>query len=98
MPADEQVLLIYDFRTKFLWGIWVRYGVIAAGLIIAFFAWLSRQPLGLIAWLLLFLAVYNLFAHALIALKKQPRLWEIITLITIFQLCDLLAVTFMLLL
>jgi signal transduction histidine kinase len=90
---DEQVLLIHDFKTKFLWGIRLRFGIILASIIVYFLGISGQVGLLPMVKLLLFVIAYNCCAFLLSFLKKQYKLWEIITIISICQLFDLLAVT-----
>ena len=86
---EQENLLIHDFKNKYLWGVRLRYIIIFAGVLILVGRIEPRIGLGLI----FFLLAYNLIAHLIYVLKKQYQLWQIVVLISIFQIFDVLTVT-----
>jgi len=93
LPEEEEKVLIHDFRQKYFWGIYVRYAVIALGIPLLLYGFFINLDLRNWLYLFAFLAVYNLAAHLARAGAREVKLWQIIGLISIFEFCDLLAVT-----
>ncbi|MFA4843880.1 MAG: HAMP domain-containing sensor histidine kinase [Candidatus Margulisiibacteriota bacterium] len=95
LPEEEEKVLIHDFRQKYSWGIYVRYAVIALGIPLLLYGFFINLDLRNWLYLFSFLVVYNLAAHLARAAAREVKLWQIIGLISIFEFCDLLAVTFL---
>lgn len=91
----EKQLLIQDIRHKLLWAIGFRYGLVALGSALIYFAFITNSYVPLSLNLVIFVAVYNAAATVIHALKKQYQLWQIITFAWIFQFLDISAVTFL---
>ena len=89
----DNELLAYDFKQRFWWGINIRYGAIALVSVFFLFSLFSGEKWGGVLPLFLSLAIYNLIAHAIYKVKKQFKLWEIVSLISFFLFLDITAVT-----
>ena len=95
LEKGEEKLLIHDFRIKLVWGIRIRYVIMVVGLFLLFSSFLIGIDMNLGFRLILFLATYNLIANAIFVVKKRFQLWQIISFISVCQLFDLLAITFL---
>lgn len=93
MTEEENKILVHEFKNKFIWGVGIRYAILALVLGLFFIAYYSGIAAGPFLGLFLFLGAYNLTAHLIFYLKKQFNLWLIVVLISFFQLFDILAIT-----
>lgn len=93
LPGGEEKILVYDFRQKYLWGVYIRFAIIALGVPILLYGYIIKLDLRNWLYLFAFLVVYTLAAQLARAAARQAKLWQIISLISTFELCDLLAVT-----
>jgi signal transduction histidine kinase len=96
MPSEknEDRIEIHDFRSRFFWAIRIRYVILAVGVILlapSFFKFDIRSGAGLV----IFLAVYNAAAHFSYNLTKHSRLWQTLSLISIFHIFDISAITYL---
>jgi len=92
---SEDKLIIHDIRDKIFWAIRVRYTLVLLGLALLYFAFFNQIPFGQMPALLAFVGGYNLLAHLLHRLIKPDSLWRIIALRGVFQVCDVLSITFL---
>ncbi|NQT30531.1 MAG: HAMP domain-containing histidine kinase [Candidatus Saganbacteria bacterium] len=91
----DQQALIADIKEKFYWAIMVRYALVVLGLVLVVFGSFlgSLQNINLL--LVLFVLVYNFVAHLIYVAKVKFSLWGIIVLRSVFQILDVLAITFL---
>ncbi len=92
---SEEKLVIHDIRDKIFWAIRTRYTLLALGFALLYFAFFNQIAYGLLPALLMVVGGYNLLSHLLYRLVKPDGLWRMIVLRGIFQVCDVLAITFL---
>ncbi|MDD4179914.1 MAG: MFS domain-containing histidine kinase [Candidatus Margulisbacteria bacterium] len=92
---SDQTALTIDLKTKFLWGIRIRYAIIIFGLVLTMIAVFFRADIVPLSRLLGFLIVYGFGAHLVYSqvTRLSPR--GLITAISVFQLFDVFAVTYL---
>jgi signal transduction histidine kinase len=92
---NGQILVVHDIRDKILWAIRVRYAIVILSVAIMCFAFYNRLDIGLSLVLVPFVAAYNFAAHIIYRSRKTYYLWQIIILRSVFQVFDVLAITFL---
>ncbi|MFA5839428.1 MAG: ATP-binding protein [Candidatus Margulisiibacteriota bacterium] len=91
----EQQLVIQDIKTKFSWSIIIRYVVAIISAILLFVSGYSGSISGTGIYLILYLFSYNIFANLIVFFKKHFSLLQIVVLGWLFQLLDLVSITFL---
>ena len=87
--------LVHDFKQRYFSGIRLRYGAVAVGLVFLLYSFINRENINPVIPLLTAVIVYNLFAHLLYIYKQQFQIWQIVSLISLFLLLDMAAVTYL---
>jgi hypothetical protein len=95
VPEGDEKVLLHDFRQKCLWGVYVRYCILGSGVLLLLYGFFNHLDLRNWLYLFSFLTTYNLAAHLACGGRRELQLWLLISLISCFEVCDLLAVTFL---
>lgn len=92
---NGEQLVIHDIKDKILWAIKVRHAIVILSVSLMLFAFFNKLDIGLSLGLIPFVAAYNIVAHIIYRLKKNYQLWQIISFRSVFQVFDVLAITFL---
>lgn len=92
-PRHEDRFIIRDIREKFLWGIWTRYSIVITSSILLLTQFSNQVVFNRFIFLLGCLLAYNLLAHLSSTIRVQNKVWQMITIASLFNVFDVFALT-----